>query len=415
MKVLHVSTYDNRGGAARAANRLHQALLSIGVDSQMLVMQRDSDDPTVKRVPLGWPRLTTMLSQRADAWRLRWIKPGRPWHSNYMPNGIAGLINRLQPDIVQLHYVNGGFLPVRSIRHLAAPVVWRLDDEWAFTGGCHIVGTCRSFEQQCGHCPQLKRSSEHDQSRRQWLHKQRHWQDVAFTIVTPSRWLADLARASSLLRDHPITVIPNALNVNDFKPIADERTRTAVRRELGLSDEKPLVLFGAFNVMQDANKGGALLLDALRYLSRTHANDIQLVIFGTGSRAAFTGFDFPVTDLGFISDLPQLVRTYAMADVVVVPSKQEAFGQTASEALACGTPVVAFGATGLLDIVDHQQNGYLAQPYDPMDLAQGIEWVLADPVRHAQLRQNARERAYKQFRMEQVAERYLRLYQSINP
>lgn len=97
---------------------------------------------------------------------------------------------------------------------------------------------------------------------------------------------------------------------------------------------------------------------------------------------------------------------------MIVPSLQEAFGQTASEAMACGTPVVAFGHTGLLDIVDHKLNGYLAKPFDTTDLACGIEWVL-DAKNYDALCQNAREKVVREFDSAIVAKKYISLYEEI--
>jgi glycosyltransferase involved in cell wall biosynthesis len=99
-------------------------------------------------------------------------------------------------------------------------------------------------------------------------------------------------------------------------------------------------------------------------------------------------------------------------DVMVVPSLQEAFGQTASESMACGTPVVAFGATGLLDIVDHKINGYLAKPFDTDDLKNGIEWVLNTP-NYDELCKNAREKVLREFDSKIVAKRHIELYEEV--
>jgi glycosyltransferase involved in cell wall biosynthesis len=112
-------------------------------------------------------------------------------------------------------------------------------------------------------------------------------------------------------------------------------------------------------------------------------------------------------------DGTSLVCAYSAADVMVVPSIQESWGQTASESLTCATPVVAFKATGLKDIVDHQQNGYLANPFEIEDLAQGIAWVLEDTERYQKLRHSAREKAEREFALELQARRYLSLYSEI--
>ncbi|MEL6928887.1 MAG: glycosyltransferase, partial [Cyanobacteria bacterium J06600_6] len=105
---------------------------------------------------------------------------------------------------------------------------------------------------------------------------------------------------------------------------------------------------------------------------------------------------------------------YAAADVMVVSSLQEAFGQTASEALACGTPVAAYRATGLKDIVEHRQNGYLAEPFSIEDLARGISWILTDSRRQHQLSIAARASAEREFGWQLQASRYQTLYQKIS-
>ena len=98
---------------------------------------------------------------------------------------------------------------------------------------------------------------------------------------------------------------------------------------------------------------------------------------------------------------------------MLVPSVYEVFGQTASEAMACGTPVVAFATSGLKDIVDHQQNGYLAQAFDIEDLARGIQWILEDIDRYHQLCDRARKKVETEFNQIIQSQRYLSLFNKI--
>ena len=136
------------------------------------------------------------------------------------------------------------------------------------------------------------------------------------------------------------------------------------------------------------------------------------MVFGSSQPENPIDVGFKTHYLGRLED-ECLAKVYAAADVMVVPSRYEAFGQTASEALACGTPVVAFEVTGLKDIVDHQHNGYLAQPYDSEDLARGIAWVLENPERHQKLCIHARQKAEKEFTLEIQANRYLSLFNEV--
>ena len=114
--------------------------------------------------------------------------------------------------------------------------------------------------------------------------------------------------------------------------------------------------------------------------------------------------------MGHVHDDLSLRLLYSAADVMVVPSRQEAFGQTASESLACGTPVAAFNATGLKDVLEHQVSGYLAKPFDAQDLANGIEWLYSELRKSNQLNLAARARAIDTFSYPVVAKQYEAIY-----
>ena len=117
--------------------------------------------------------------------------------------------------------------------------------------------------------------------------------------------------------------------------------------------------------------------------------------------------------LGWLNDDISLRLVYCAADVFVLPSIQENLPNTIMEAMACGTPCVAFRQGGLPDLVEHERNGYLAQPFDPMDLARGIAWVLEDGERRRALSLEARQKIEGEFSLDEVARRYVRLYEEL--
>ncbi|GAB4527452.1 MAG: hypothetical protein Kow0063_02730 [Anaerolineae bacterium] len=174
------------------------------------------------------------------------------------------------------------------------------------------------------------------------------------------------------------------------------------------------MLFGAVNSVNDPRKGFQFLKQAMQLLAKDGwSKTAEAVIFGASEPSTHYDLGLKAHYLGYLHDDISLALIYSAADVAVVPSIQEAFGKTALEAMACGTPVVAFGATGLLDIVEHQQTGYLAQPYEPADLAKGIAWVLEDVERLRDLRHQARARVEREFDIQHVAKRYLALYEEL--
>ena len=412
MKVLHISTSDTNGGAARAAYRLHNGLRDINVNSQMLVQEKSSDDKTVlapkirlfqgiARAKLTFDTLPLKLyRQRSKTiFSLQWL-----------PDTVVSKVTQINPDIINLHWISAAFMQIETIAKLKRPIVWTLHDISAFTGGCHYSWDCDRYIASCGACPQLGSSKDWDLSRWVWQRKAKAWRDLNLTLVSPSSWLAKCASSSSLFRDSRIEIIPNGLDTQRYRPISQHLAREL----LNLPQDKQLILFGALQATSDKNKGFHLLQPALQELSKSGWKDgLEIVIFGASQPENPPDLAFKVHYLGQIHDDLPLAVVYSTADVMIVPSIQESFGQTASESLACGTPVVAFNATGLKDIVNHQQNGYLAKPYEVEDLAKGIAWVLENPDRHQKLSHFAREKAAQEFTLEIQARRYLALFKEM--
>jgi glycosyltransferase involved in cell wall biosynthesis len=206
----------------------------------------------------------------------------------------------------------------------------------------------------------------------------------------------------------PVTVIPNALPTHIYQPWP----KVLARKMFGLPTDIPLVLFGAIKGMHDQNKGWSLLEPALSLLAE-EIPGVQAVVFGQSAPESPLQLGLPVTFLGRLHDDQSLSMLYSAADVMVVPSRMENFPQTATEAQSCGTPVVAFNATGLTDVVEHKVTGYLAQPYSSRDLANGIVWILSDSDHYAYLSFQARQRALTFWSEDVVMKQYLCLYQGV--
>jgi glycosyltransferase involved in cell wall biosynthesis len=412
MKTLFLSASDVVGGAARATYWLARGLRELGEDVSMGVQRQSGDFSwtwTVQRGKLG--SIVDSFRTSIDALPLRTYSERQrvQWSLNLLPNPkLTAAILQRQPDIVNLHWVGGGFLPIAALQKISSPVVWSLYDMWPFSGGCHYDDSCGRHIEACGSCPQL-RSAGSDISNYVWRRKKHFWQGLPITVVAPSRWLAQEARRSSLFKDSRVVVIPHGTALDVFKPISKGLARELV----GLPKDRRIVLFGAMGGTQDKRKGYQYLEPALKHLSaQGNHSDISLAIFGASAPTEIPDLGFPVHYLGRLHDDVSLAVLYAAADVTVTPSMQEAFGMTASESLACGTPVVAFGATGPLDVIDHKINGYLARPFEAKDLAEGIAWVL-DNASIRSLGAAGRQKCEQQFDLQNVSRQYRALYQEL--
>ncbi|HGF7526635.1 TPA: glycosyltransferase family 4 protein [Vibrio cholerae] len=408
MKILIVNTSDIQGGAARAAYRLHKALLAEGVDSQMLVQSKSSDDFTVLGPQSKLQKVMGKVRPRLDSIPIRRYKQRTKtlFSPSWVPfSGLVDKINALNPDIVHLHWINAGMLRIEDLDKIKAPIVWSLHDMWAFTGGCHYDDGCSAYKRRCNQCPVLVSDNDKDLSFKVWQRKQVIFHQLSqMTIIGLSKWLAECASSSSLFRDNRVVNLPNPIDTKVFSPF----NNIDARKLFNLPLDKKLILFGAMGATSDPRKGFKQLADALSVLSQ----DYELVVFGSSEPQFPPNFKQTAHYLGHLHDDVSLRVLYSAADVMVVPSLQEAFGQTASESMACGTPVVAFGATGLLDIVDHRLNGYLAQPFDTQDLANGIDWVIQHKAPE-QLSLAAREKVLREFDSKVVAGKYIALYEQM--
>lgn len=413
LKVLHLSTFDGDDGAARGSLWLHRALRTRGCNSRMVVGCKRGSDPTVTPLPGSLARLWAVARMKLDALPLNRYRGHGPmasfWTVGWLPSRLGALAKQFAPDVVHLHWVGAGFLPVRALKQFNCPVVWTLRDMWAFTGGCHYTGGCTRYQHACGACPQLHSDQDDDLSRTIWRDKQRHWSDADLWLVPISDWLADCARASALLRSYPIEVIPNGVDLGRFQPIEKRKAR----QQCGLPVDRPIIIYGAMRATHDPRKGFRELLAALEKFRRaTGQTDVMLVVFGDLDHGDLPELGIESRYLGYIDDDVHLARLYASADIAVMPSLQEAFGKTVVEAMACGTPVVAFDTGGPRDIVDHCVDGYLAEPFSADDLARGIAWCLDEVRRGAPLGLRARAKAEAKFDIDTIAARYHALYRT---
>ncbi len=420
MKVLHVNASELDGGAARAAHRIHRALVdhgpSFAVESVMRVLVKRSDDPSViEGLPLAMGPIRRRLHPRLAARATRGFITENPvLHSVAWPDtGLGRELRDCRADLLHLHWLGSGTLSIEEIGRLSKPVVWTLHDQWAFCGAEHYVTPPPAVDERFAEGYTATNRPIHesgpDLNRHTWERKRRAWQRPMH-LVCPSTWLADCARRSALMRSWPITVIPNPIDLKVWAPCDQAQARSL----LGLPLDRPLVLFGAIGGTGDPRKGADLLQAALGQLkataSGTALEQLELVVFGQNRPADPPDLGFPVHYSGHLQDEISLRLLYAAADVFVIPSRQDNLPNTGLEAHACGTPVVAFRTGGLVDIVDDRITGALAEPFDPLSLAAAVGWVLEDRQRRRQLGAAARSRAERLWDPARVAGLYAEVY-----
>lgn len=410
MKILHVSNSDVFGGAARATYRLHRALLSVGIESKMLVRNKRSDDWTIFTNRSKFGRFINMIRPTLGQFFAKMQSSNNlNYHSgNFLPSFLANEINNSDADIVHLHWVAGETLSIEDISRIKKPIVWTFHDMWPFCGMEHVTDDGVNARWRVGYTKSNNRGNKFDLDMLVWKKKKKYLTFPIY-IIGPSKWMGECVKESYLFKNNVVNVIPNAINTKTYC----WRDKKVSRSILGLPENRIIILFGAMGGGRDANKGYDLLIGALKILSNKYqSNEILCVVFGQSEPEHSNSMPFDTKWLGHIYDDVTLSLLYSAASVMVVPSRIESFGQTASESQACGTLVAAFNATGLKDVVKHKETGYLAKPYDLDSLAAGIQWCI-DNSGNSHFIDKTAERAKKLWSYDVVAEKHKGLYLQI--
>lgn len=414
MKVLLINTADTGGGAAIACKRLMEAHASNGLEVKMLVMNKKSTLDNVHAYSnKGLAKKLNFL--RFVYERLCFLPHEKDKSIRFsfsLANTGIDISNHplvKEADVIHIHWVNGGFLSLKDIEKLLdsnKKIVWTLHDMWLFTGGCHYASACENYKTSCHQCPFLKNPSSNDLSSKIWKRKALIFENRNLSIVACSKWLANEASLSSLLRKSTITAIPNPISLTQFAP----KVQAVIRERLNIPLDKFVLLFGAANI-QDKRKGFIYLIQALEELNLMGIDKEQvcLVVFGKAKGFDSLALPFPVINLGSISSAEQMADIYAMADLFVLPSLEDNLPNTVMESMACGTPVVGFNIGGVPEMVQDGVSGGISETISGAGLAKVMKELIQSPTLEG-YRQNARKGVEEKYNNELISKKYCEVY-----
>ncbi len=417
MRVLIVNTSERTGGAAVAANRLMEALNNNGVKAKMLVRDKETTNIHVVSLRHHWRQQWNFLWERFLIFcHLRFHRK-HLFDIDTASHGadITKLKEFQEADVIHIHWVNQGMLSLEGIRKIlnsGKRVVWTMHDIWPATSLCHVTLGCETFKTGCHSCKYLGNSaSANDLSAKIWRKKLALMQNVnKIRFVACSKWLAREAESSALFAGRKVAVIPNPINTSAFF-VAD---RAEARSALALPQDKLLIGFIAQRAT-NVNKGMAYLVEACKIMSEQNPelkDRLGVVILGGHAEEFQTQMPLPTYPLGYISDPKDINKVYNAIDVFVLPSLSENLPNTIMEALACGVPCVGFNTGGIPEMIDHCENGYVAEYKNASDLAEGIRWTLQDADTDV-LRQNALKKVHSCYSQQAVAAKFIELYSGV--
>lgn len=434
MRVLLLSTYINDGGAAIATHRLYRALQAVGLQVRILCLHYDGLDEHIRGYYDGflsrYKALALKALERVDIVQHNGFVFDPLWSFSSASRGVDVACHPwvAWADVIHLHWVNQGFLSLCNLERLQAvgkPIVWTLHDLWAATGGCHIPLSfgaehrelCSGFEGDCSACPLLSKRGKNYAHR---LHEAKHILHQSHNpihYITVSRGMAELFGWSSLHRGlMSAKVIPPAL-------ISLSNLTKPESLDLSWYNPKTKYILTAAARLEDSVKGLPLLLKVCESVNSrlTGGGDFEpndkvlpyeVEFLLVGELSPDKSLPKGIRSLGLLG-AETLAYLYAhIADITLSTSLFESFGQTLTESLSYGKPVVAFRSCGPEDIIQHGVNGYLVDAYDTEQMAELILRLLAEREQGIFSSEVCRV-SVEVFRPEAVAEAHREVYEEI--
>ena len=432
MRILQVSTSDLAGGAEGSAWNLFQAYRKRGHDSWLAVGHKRSNDSDVLEIPNDeyrnhWARLCLAVGSPLQPLRgkvrgagrlyniLRWIGEPQRWLDrqrgveDFQFPGTRHLLDLTPkpPDIVHCHNLHGNYFDLRALPWLShrVPVILNLRDAWLLSGHCAHSFDCNRWRTGCGRCPDLTiyPPVKRDATDYNWQRKRDIFQQSRLYITTPSQWLMNKVKRS-MLRGIQYRVILNAIDLRVFHP----GNQVQARKALGLPTEAQIILLSAHNMFKDYD----MMEAALRQLDKEGAGKLIFVCLGKQGADKVVGEGRMIYP-GFERNPQRVALYYHAADLFIHAAKDEAFGKTVTEAMACGVPAVATAVGGITEQIEDGKTGFLVPPGDSSAMATAIKRLLADADLRASMGQAGVAAARCRYSLQRQSEAFLSWYQEI--
>jgi glycosyltransferase involved in cell wall biosynthesis len=417
--VVHFSTYNKNGGAGRAASRIVESLRNHS-EIKCTLISSAVENNNLQGIQYKKSRLANMLGRLLNGrilnrYGIKELEANTPLSVGLKNcfNGIGRYFKNSK--ILHFHWVSGDFVSISSIESAIKKnkkIVITLHDMWFVTGLCHNPINCYRYESGCGECPALSSSSV-DPSSELAAIKKKVFEEGDVTLVAPSNWMKNVAKNSYIGNNLKIECVPNPIDTKKFFCIPNNQLCSN-----GVSFYNPnkrRLLFGAHT--NALYKGSNYVIDALMLLADSGAlKGVEVVAYGRYDKFSFDSLKEKciVHEVGFISDFETLRAVYSAVDYFVSGSIQESFGLVLTEAMSCETACIAFASSGALDIIDHEDNGLLADYESTISLANNMEKMFSmDDVTLQNMKNKARKKCIDFFDYSIVSEKYSEIYEKL--
>lgn len=400
IKVLHIVGGSYSNGAFIGSKILHDALINNQVESKILGSAHDNKKiKNINNINIK------LINRNFLSYDLNYLfvgieklfksiflhSPRETFNVCFFGSDITKFKEYNDADIIHIHWLNQGFINLKSLSKINKPVVWTMRDMWAFSGGPHYSMDFKNYENTL-----LSKYIKN--------YKKKNYNNN-FNFVAVSKWLQKEAQQSIVLKNFNILQIDNNINTDDFKFI----DKQVARADLNITTKKHIICYGAQNP-QSKRKGWDIFVKTLKKLDKSR---FFLLIFGNfWSHKVLDEIGIDYKSIGYVTDKQILSKIYSSTDSFIATSLQDAWPKTFAEAMICKAPVVCFGNTSISEIVEHKKNGYIVNRVDENELKDGIEWVSSQIKKNNSLGENAYKKILN-YDADIIAKKYISLYKKI--
>jgi glycosyltransferase involved in cell wall biosynthesis len=412
MRIAFINTVDTSGGAAivtqRLMKQLHETYAS---ENHFLVKAKTGDANNTRQI------LTNQIEINAEKIIERISRPLGLLYQffPFSSRSILKAVRLFKPDIINLHNTHGGYFATPLLQELSriAPIVWTLHDMWSFTANAsHTFGNM-SWKYLKNDAVLKKIPPSIGINTGAWLLRQKKkiYNGSNLTIVTPSRWLQELALQSPLFEGKMIHQIYNGIDTEVFR----KKDRQLSKAKLRLFENCKTVMFSShFLNKNNPWKGGPDLLDILVRINANTDTKINLLILGERKPDEFDTFpNFNVFYKGYVKDEEVMADCLNAADLFIYPTRADNLPNVLIESIACGTPCITFNIGGNNEIIRHGYNGVIIQPFNFDAFSLNTLSLLKNEEQLASFSANCLSITNQFFLIHTMVQKYYNLFQDI--
>lgn len=388
MKIVHLSYSDLFGGAARSAYNIHKSLVSIGINSKMIVVRKESKDKNIIEIENFWNKFFLKVKNYLFMLISKLFYDGKSSFNFFSNSFLVKKINSYNADYIFFHWIHAEMISVEDLQKIRAKKIFVLHDMWWIGSHEHYFNEKKNINQfKSNLFSKIYSFSKFNLDRKRKI--------KINNIVAPSQWLLDCAK-KKLPNKRNYKKITYGLNLKSFKPEKKMKNKS--------KNKNIKLLFVGFGKVEFERKGIDLLI---KILSRIKEKNIELTIIGDVSQNLFEKIKLDVKFISRVSSDKKLNKIYNNNDILLFTSRQDNLPNVVLEAMSTGLPVIAFEIGGLKDLIKNNFNGYLCKPFNLNQYSKRLNNLILDKKMREKFSLNSINYSKKTFDFKNIGNQYL--------